>query len=342
MPTPILPIRRLVLAPLIVVFELGLVLASPLILLASVVASPLFGGWRPVRMAVIVLAVALHHLAACAACARLWLGGVSGRHAAGGPPRHAHYGVLRSLVNGIYRAVERAARVEVVLAAGSTEAEQVLSSPGPVVVLSRHSGEGDTLLVLHQLACRHDRLPRVVMHERLRLDPVIDVLGRRLPNRFVDPRGGDTEGEIAALARDMDERAALLIFPEGGNSTASRRRRGVERLEQAGHRQEADWARGMRYLSAPRPGGALAAIEAAPPGSLVVFVGHVGLPCSLSDAWRLLADPQTVEVKQWAVPAEEVPADQEAAIDWLFGWWQTIDAWVSERHEARAAGDGAS
>ena len=41
------------------------------------------------------------------------------------------------------------------------------------------------------------------MHEALALDPLIDVLGRRLPNRFVDPRGGDIEVEIAAMSRDL-------------------------------------------------------------------------------------------------------------------------------------------
>ena len=62
-----------------------------------------------------------------------------------------------------------------------------------MVVLSIHSGEGDSLLVLDHLLRRHGRRPRIVMHELLALDPLIDVIGRRLPNRFVDPRGGDIE-----------------------------------------------------------------------------------------------------------------------------------------------------
>ena len=127
-----------------------------------------------------------------------------------------------------------------------------------------------------------------------------------------------------------------LIFPEGANSSDRRRRRAIERLEQAGHREEADWARSMRHLSAPRPGGALAAIEAAP-DSVVIFAGHVGFPTSLSEAWRLLPHRQTIELKLWAVPAEEVPAGRDAQIDWLFAWWRTLDEWVAERHEARAA-----
>lgn len=86
---------------------------------------------------------------------------------------------------------------------GSQVAQALSARRRPVVVLSRHAGEGDSLLVLHELLCRHRRRLRVVLHQALRMDPLIDMLGRRLPNRFIDPRGGDTEGEIAAMSRDL-------------------------------------------------------------------------------------------------------------------------------------------
>jgi 1-acyl-sn-glycerol-3-phosphate acyltransferase len=200
----------------------------------------------------------------------------------------------------------------------------------PVIVFSMHSGEGDSLLVLHQLLCRHGRRPRIVMHEALALDPLIDVMGRRLPNRFVDPRGGDTEVEIAAMSRGLRADDAVLIFPEGGNFSHARRKRGIERLEQAGHHEEAGWARRMRHVSAPRPGGALAAIDAAPEAE-IVFVAHVGVPGSPGEAWRTLPEPQTVEVRVWHASPDEVPAEHDARIDWLFHWWCRLDDWVGER-----------
>lgn len=333
MAVPPLPVRRLVLAPLVVALELALLLASPLVLGFAVLVSPAFGGWRPVRMAVITLAFALHHLVATVACARLWLAAGLGRH---GGSELAHYEVMRRFVDGVYRTIVRVARVEVRVSE-SAEAEAALSAARrPAVVLSRHAGEGDTLLVIHHLLCRHGRLPRVVMHERLRLDPLIDVLGTRLPNRFVDPRGGDTEAQIAAMSSDLEERSAVLIFPEGANFTPRRRQRGIDRLEEAGHAEEAAWARGMQHVSAPRPGGALAAIGAAPAAD-VVFLGHAGFPTSLGEVWRLLPHPQTVEVRLWAERAEQIPSDRAEAIDWLFGWWRTLDAWVGERQQARAA-----
>jgi 1-acyl-sn-glycerol-3-phosphate acyltransferase len=330
--------RRLVVAPLILLVEAALVALSPLLALIAAVLSPLVGGWRALRALAIAVDYAARHLASTAACAGLWVASGFGRHVRSGRMQRAHYGVLRWFVGGIHRRMTRLAGVDVQTTPDSEAAERALSAKRtPVVVLSRHAGEGDSLLVLHALLCRHDRRPRVVLHEALRLDPLIDMLGHRLPNRFVDPRGGDTEGEIAAMASDLGDGDALLIFPEGGNFSHSRRRRGIERLEQAGHAEEAAWAREMRHVAAPRPGGALAAIEAAP-GADVIFLGHVGVPAGMREAWRRLATPgQNIEVRLWIECAEDVPTGKDAQIDWLFGWWRTIDAWVDERQRPPGA-----
>jgi 1-acyl-sn-glycerol-3-phosphate acyltransferase len=318
------PVRRLVIAPLLVLVELAIVIASPVALLVAVLVSPLVGG-RAVRMVLIVLAFVLGHLRAVGDCLAVWL-------RRGG--ERDHYEVMRAFVARVYGAIVRLARVEVRISDSAAAEELLASGRRPVVVLGRHAGQGDTLLVVHDLLCRYDRRPRVVMHERLRLDPVIDVLGSRLPNRFVDPHGGDTEVEIAAMARDAGGRDAVLIFPEGANFTAHHRRRAIERLERAGHEEEAAWAREMRHVSAPRPGGALAAIEAAPDADVVVM-GYVGFPCSLADVWAQLAHPQAVEVRMWLERAQDIPSERDAAIDWLFARWRTLDAWIDERQDGR-------
>ncbi len=138
--------------------------------------------------------------------------------------RHAHDRVLRPLRRASQpRGDAVRARRRPRLRVRSRPRRCCRSHRRPVVVLSRHAGEGDSLLVLHALMCRHGRRPRVVLHEALRLDPLIDVLGQRLSYRFIDPRGGDTEVEIAAMARDLDDDGAVLIFPEGGNFSAQRR-----------------------------------------------------------------------------------------------------------------------
>jgi hypothetical protein len=92
----------------------------------------------------------------------------------------------------------------------------------------------------------------------------------------------------------------------------------------------------MRHVSAPRPGGTLAAIEAAPDADIVVM-GHVGFPTGLREVWRLLPERQRIEVRLWHEPASALPADRDDQIDWLFGWWRTLDAWVEEREGERSS-----
>ena len=171
-----------------------------------------------------------------AACALLWAG------RGGGTAR-----TTRSCAGSSARIARTALRVARVKVAVATPRRPRRCSPArerPVVVLSIHSGEGDSLLVLDQLLRRHGRRPRIVMHQALALDPLIDMLGSRLPNRFVDPRGGDIEVEIAAMSRDLGADDAVLIFPEGGNFTAERRLRSIERLLHRGHHEQAEQARG--------------------------------------------------------------------------------------------------
>ena len=321
-------VRRVVIAPLVALAEVAMIAVSPLLSAVAAIVSPLTGGWRPLRLLAIGVGYAGRHLACAAACFGLWLASGLGRRADSPRFQRAHYAVLRWFVGGVYRSVTRWARVTVEVT-GSEEATEALSARRrPVVVLSRHAGEGDSLLVLHELLCRHRRRPRVVLHQALRMDPLIDVLGGRLPNCFVDPRGGDTEVEIAAMSRDLGADGAVLIFPEGGNFSLARRLRGIKRLQAAGHHEEAAWARDMEHVAAPRPGGALAALEAAPDAD-VVFIGHVGVPAGLADLWRQLPARQTVKLRMWLVGGGDLPPGHEERIDWLFGWWRTLDDWVA-------------
>ena len=339
MPVPPKLVRRLVLAPLLALLELALLLVSPVLLLVAVLLSPLFGGWRPVRLVAIAVDGIARHLAALLACLGLWIASGFGRNLRSERMQRAHYAVLRWFVSGVYRTIVRIARVEVRVH-DSDEAERVLREPGrPVILFSRHAGEGDTLLVIHHMLSLYDRGPRIVMHEALRLDPLIDVLGERLPNRFLDPRGGDTEREVEAMAQELGETAALVIFPEGKNFSEETRRRGIERLERLGHEDEAAVARGMRHVSAPRPGGSLAAIQGAPHADVVVMA-HSGFPTGLRELWECLPRKQVVDIRMWHEPAADLPEAHDERIDWLFDRWRRLDEWVEERRRAAGGADG--
>ena len=328
MKTPPVLVRRLVLAPLVVAIELAFVVISPLLAVLGVLLVP-FVGTRALRMLAIVVTYAVRHTAGLLACLALWVASGFGARGRTARFQRAYYDLMRWFVGGMYRSIVRWARVEVRID-GTDEALAALSDgAAPAIVLSRHAGEGDSLLVVHELLCRHGRRPRLVLHEALRLDPLIDVLGHRLPNRFVDPRGGDTEVEIAAMTEDAGEDCAVLIFPEGANNTPERRQRAIERLQEAGHDQQAVWAAAMRHVLPPRPGGALASMEAAPHARVFV-IGHVGVPVGFGEMWERLPARQTIELRVWV--AEDAPDDHLERIDWLFGVWRALDDWVEARH----------
>jgi 1-acyl-sn-glycerol-3-phosphate acyltransferase len=232
-------------------------------------------------------------------------------------------------VGTIAQTALRVARAKVTVV-DSERAEAVLASETPVVVLSIHSGEGDSLLVLDHLLRRHRRRPRIVMHQALAADPLIDMIGTQLPNRFIDPRGGDIEVEIAKMSEGLGARDAVLIFPEGGNFSHERRLKSIERLLRRGHHEQAEQAKGMEHLAAPRPGGALAAMESAPRAD-VILMAHFGFPDGFREAWRRLGGRNEIEVQLWHVPASELPEGNDERIRWLFSWWETLDAWVATR-----------
>ncbi len=223
-----------------------------------------------------------------------------------------------------------------------TAEERVARLARPVIVLSRHAGPGDSLLLVHQLLSVYGRRPRVVMKATLQFDPSLDVMGNRLPNVFIQGRQmGEhifTE-QIERLARGLDVSGALVIFPEGGNWTPGRWRRGIRRLEAAGRRDLAARARDMPNLLPPRPGGTLTAITACPDAD-VIFVAHAGLDTiqSMGDVWRRFPIDQVIRARWWRVPFDQVPraADHEAQVQWLYDWWERIDRWITENRPAGA------
>ena len=212
-------------------------------------------------------------------------------------------------------------------------------STNAMVVMSRHAGPGDSLLLLHTLVNRdHLRRPRVVLKDVLQMDPLVDVYLNRLPNHFVagGPGAGDAAAEaIADLARDLGEEDALLIFPEGANFTPRRRFRAIQRLRDRGLVQAVRQAEAMQHVLPPHPSGVTAALQAAPHAD-VVLVAHTGLEhlSTVRDVWRGLPMDKTLHLRWWFVPAAEVPREEGQLIEWLYEWWATIDRWIADTSAA--------
>lgn len=378
------PIRRLVIAPMLVGVTAAALLALPLLLLAALVAVPTRRGRRrAVRLVWFVLAWLALESAALVACLGLWLASGFGGRVRSEPQQERHYALVRWFLASLFRVAVRVFRLTVQIEEPPLTPEEAAARlTRPVIVLSRHAGPGDSFLIIHHLLSRYHRRPRIVMKAALQLDPGLDVVINRLPHAFVRPRppapgestapqpgvvgvgaaapggdgtvaapgvgvraaapggdgtvgkpggGGGVISEIERLAAGLGPTGALVIFPEGGNFTVNRWRRGIQRLEQSQRHDEAARARRMAHLLPPRTGGALAAIAHAPTAD-VIFVAHTGLDhlVTVADVWRGLPMEQIIKARWWRVEAAEIPRGRAEQARWLYDWWERIDAWIAE------------
>jgi 1-acyl-sn-glycerol-3-phosphate acyltransferase len=329
-------VRRLVMVPLLLVVMLALLMVLPLLAVLAAIASPLLPGrWRAARLLWFgVVWVALESVALVALLA-LWVASGFGGRLRSEPYQERHYAIMCWFLATLYDVASRAFHLRIEIQEPElTPQEARARLTRPVIVLSRHAGPGDSFLLVHDLLRRYRRRPRIVMKATLQFDPGVDVMANRVPNAFVKAaRGADNLviREIERLARDLGPTGALVIFPEGGNFTPRRRLRAIRLLEERRLHEEAAKARDLEYLLPPKPGGALAAIAAAPTAD-VIFVAHTGLDqlMTIGDIWRALPMEQVVKARWWRVPAAEVPSDRDAQVRWLYEWWERIDTWIGE------------
>jgi 1-acyl-sn-glycerol-3-phosphate acyltransferase len=324
-------LRRLVIAPLVVALTVVLWVTLPLWLIGAAALSPILPGrLRPLR----IMWVAIVYLT-CEAILLVILFGLWVASGFGWKMRTPYFeGIHYDLVQGtmwvFFREARRVLRLTI-----ATEGPTPDAHPGrPILVCCRHAGPGDSFVLIHTLMAWYSREPRVVLKDTLAWDPVIDVILRRIPARFITPnpaKGADLEDQIAQLATGLDENDAFVIFPEGGNFTPQRRQRAIDRLRKLGMERMAQRAEQMIHVLAPRPGGFLAALDAAPQAD-VVLVAHTGLDhlVTVADIWRELPMDKQIVMRWWQVPRAEIPAGREERIDWLFAWWEQIDAWIEQ------------
>ena len=356
-------VRRIVLAPLLIVIAAAVVVLFPLLALLAVAFGLARGSWpghprsaepraapapgqarvsrlgrlRALRLLTFALIWLVAETAALFMCLALWITSGFGGRLRTEPYQSRHYAIMDWYLGRLYGAAVRTLGLRIeVHEPELTAGEQSARLARPVIVLSRHAGPGDSLLLVHHLLTVYHRRPRIVMKAALQLDPGLDVVAHRVPNVFISSRRAGEKiytDQIRRLAAGLGHDGALVIFPEGGNWTPGRWRRGIRRLERQGRADLAARARDMPHLLPPRTGGALAALAACPSAD-VIFVGHAGLDqlASVADVWRALPIDHIVEARWWRVPADEVPrsADHEAQVQWLYDWWARIDAWISQ------------
>ena len=326
-------VRRAVVQPLFIVVTLLLTILSPILLLIAALISPMVSGrWRPLRAALYTLLWMQREVATILACLGIWL--TAATHMDAPRTRARHYRLMRWFLRSARIWGERLLGVTVHIDDDGRADRVLRANDRPLIVLSRHSGPGDTLYLVDMLLDRYGREPRIVMKEMLKLDPCMDLAGSRVPNYFVPPparrRDGSWEAQISTLAAGLDERGALLLFPEGGNFSEARRRRRLVALLRRGRRRDAERAVRMHHVVAPQPGGALTAVAAAPRAS-VILIAHGGLAGLEGGGLMSRAPIDTVFcVKLWYIDRSEIPAGDEARRQWLLDCWARVDQWVAE------------
>jgi 1-acyl-sn-glycerol-3-phosphate acyltransferase len=336
-------VRRLTGPLLIAALAAAVVLLPALVIVAVIYSVWLPGRWRALRLLCFALVHLAMEVAALLVAAVLWALSGFGRRLTRPAFLRAHYTVLRLLLDVLMSAAQRLFALRLVThgASWSPLDDGVPGSTNAMVVLSRHAGPGDSFLLVQTLMNRdHLRRPRIVLKDLLQLDPLLDVYLNRLPNHFVsaDPvAGSNSVDAIAELARGLGDEDALLIFPEGANFTPQRRFRAIQRLRNRGLARAVRRAEAMQHLLPPRPAGVTAALQAAPHAD-VVFVAHTGLEhlSTLRDLWRGLPMDKTLHLRWWFVPAADVPRDETEQTDWLYGWWETIDNWITITQQQEA------
>ena len=322
---PPLVVRRLLLDPIVLVLCVVLVLLSPLLLLTTLVADVVWrGGLGLTRLAAFCVVYLAAEAAMIVALFVLWIASGFGLARLEG----THYALVRCWL----RAISAAAisllglRIEIL--------DPPLPRPGPLLVFGRHAGSGNSLMMIRTLMLPFRRKPRVVMLAFLQWDPVIDVVGHRLPSLFIehDPEKSHHFVEaIGELAEGMGDGDALVLYPEGHDFTERLRLRVIASLRRRGHHRAADRAESWEFVLPPRHKGPLAAIQAAPDAD-VVLVAHTALEelGSFRQLHNRLPLERPIRARYWRVPAAEVPHDKDALIAWLYNWWQTIDDWIDE------------
>jgi hypothetical protein len=320
-----------VLVPLVLALCLALLAVSP-VLLAVAIVSDIFvpGHWRTTRMVSFTVFYLVMEIVGLIAMFLLWVRFGFGTRLKTAKSTESHYVFMTRWLFAMYLAVGKCFGLRINIE------ERPEPRPGPILVFSRHAGPGNSLLLIGTMMVAYKRRPRIVMLAKLQWDPLFDVMGNRLPNRFIthDKRDASRYTKaIGELAEGLGDADAFVLFPEGKDFTERLRIRAIELLNEKGFTKHAARAAEMLNVLPPRHRGPLAAITNAPEAD-VVFVAHSVLEelGTFKELWGRIPLRQPIAAQYWRIPAAEVPNTEDELIEWLYKWWDEIDDWI-ENHK---------
>jgi hypothetical protein len=330
-------VRRLVLAPLALLICAFFVATAPITLLAAFVADLFLpGNWRTVRLLAFVLYYMAAEIAAMVAMFVLWIASGFGLFIRTPRFQRAHYAFMRTWLIAINGAAKVLFHLKVQIE------DRPVPRAGPILVFCRHAGPGNSLLLIGTIMVGYRRHPRIVMLAKLQWEPLFDIMLNRLPNRFIthDPKRRDLYLDaIGDLASGLGDADAFVLFPEGKDFTPRVRQRAIEYLRRKGHDRAADRAERMEHVLPPRHNGVMSAMGAAPTAD-AVLVAHSVLEDvgTFKELWSRIPLAHPVVARYWRISPSDAPQGEEAVIEWLYSWWETIDRWIADRERAALGG----
>ena len=304
-------LRRVVTVPVVMTVMVCVLALSPLLLAVAALASLAARSSLPVRTVAFAMAYALIELRTLL---RLAIGDLDGDR------------LMSDFLTAAYAAVRRILDVEVVLDPSSTTPEQIPHQQ-PVIVLSRHCGPGDTVLVAWLLTVEYRLRVRVVLKAVLRCEPVLDFAGTLGCLCFVS-RGDRARRQVHDLAASLGGGQALLLFPEGANFTWPRWHAAIAELRSTGRIREATRAFRQSHTLPPRTGGATAAVTGAPSANVLVLTHNGFCPDGRARPWWQLPIHRKLLVRTALFPAAQLPPPDRLT-PWLERTWAQVDAWVA-------------
>ena len=306
-------LRRAITVPLATALVFGVLLVWPVLLVVGCVAGVIARSSLPVRTLGVVMAYALLELRS------LW-------QLARGDQDCDEF--MRDLLERTHSIGRRTLDVDVLLDKASPTPEQI-PREGPVIVLSRHCGPGDTLLVAWLLSIHYRLRLRIVLKALLRCEPVLDFAGDLGCLCFLHHRGTKARKQVHDLAALLGGGQAMLVFPEGGNFTWARWQAAILRLRSSGRLREARRAWRQTHTLPPRTGGTAAALSGAPDATVLVLA-HTGFsPDGRDRAWWRLPVHRRLLVRTVLIPNAELPPPDQIS-PWLERTWSEVDAWVAD------------
>ncbi|MCZ6504723.1 MAG: 1-acyl-sn-glycerol-3-phosphate acyltransferase [Actinobacteria bacterium] len=328
-------VRRLLIDPGFVLGMGVVALSLPVVLVVVAFLSRYVPGkWRPLRIIWFLFLYLVVDVVAVVGLFLLWIVSGFGWRIRSPGFQKAHYRLFGWMLRRVVASAKFTFKVKTV-PEGEIPRTFGEGRSRPILILSRHAGPGDSLLVMDGLYNRFGRQPRIVLKEFLQWDPAIDIMLNRLPSAFVPATGkaGNPVIEaIEAMTASMDVNDAFVIFPEGGNYTIKRHLRAIQKLKEIGRPDLAERAESLKNTLPPKPKGVMTALAAAPGKTDVFFIGHSGLETlvSFGDIWRGMPMGTQVAIKAWYFPAERIPPPEEQET-WLYDIWGEIDSWITEK-----------